>query len=58
MPEVLTAAEAAAILRVSPRTVERLAREGKLRRVPHLRAVRIPAAALREMVERATNDLP
>jgi excisionase family DNA binding protein len=51
MPEILTAAEAAAALRVSVKTVQRLVALGHLRRVPYMRAIRIPRSAVEGAVQ-------
>jgi excisionase family DNA binding protein len=55
-PEHLTASQAAALLQVSPKTVSRWAKEGKL---PFLRTLgghrRYPAADIRALVDGNTN---
>ena len=50
-PAVFTVEEAAERLRISPWTVGAMVRDGRLLRVPGLRRIRIPAAALFALLE-------
>ncbi len=52
--QLRTVSEAAALLRVSPRTVRRLYRSGQLRVTRVGRQVRVPDSALRELLETST----
>ncbi len=54
--ELLTPKEVAEILRVSPRTVQRWVKEGKLRAVRVGRLWRIPSTALTELLAKNTTE--
>jgi excisionase family DNA binding protein len=56
LEELLLPAEVARILRVTPRTVERYCKQGKLRAVKVGRLWRIPKSSLEEFLETEGSD--
>jgi excisionase family DNA binding protein len=58
LPALLTTSEVAELLRVSPRTVDRWAIEGRLPRVQIARAVRYRADDIAALIDPTTNGAP